>query len=340
MAGIIGITSCSKDFTVAAPYKNTTVIYGLLDQGDSAHYIRIQKAFLDDTKSAITMAKIADSNYYPEQDLNVVVKAINKRTNTTVYTYPLHRVDLASEGLTKDTGTFFTSPNYAYKFTDKLDSQYRYRIVVTNTASGEVDSAETDIISEDKAAFFTNNFKYANSKLGFSDTTANAQYTLSGRAPNEAYYFEGLIRIHWVDSSGNVGKADSVDWNFASATSASTNNGSFNLTTNTMNLFYFLRSAMGLAPTSVSRYITGCDVFVYAATQDFYQYKQVTANQGLGITGQDIQPIYTNVKGKSVVGLFTSRAMTSVINVKFDATTISAFEHNSALYGVNIQGQR
>ncbi|MBS1689466.1 MAG: hypothetical protein JSS96_12130, partial [Bacteroidetes bacterium] len=64
--GLLICSSCSEKFKVAAPYKSITVAYGLMDMSDTAHYVRIQKAFLDENKSAITMAQNPDSNYFPQ----------------------------------------------------------------------------------------------------------------------------------------------------------------------------------------------------------------------------------------------------------------------------------
>ena len=41
------VSSCSKDFKIDAPYKDITIVYGLLNISDTAHYVIIHKAFLD-----------------------------------------------------------------------------------------------------------------------------------------------------------------------------------------------------------------------------------------------------------------------------------------------------
>src|ERR1035437_8823834 len=63
------LSGCSQKFNTAAPYKNVTIIYGYLDMSDTSHYIRIEKAFSDQNKSAYTMVQIPDSSYY--EHLNV-----------------------------------------------------------------------------------------------------------------------------------------------------------------------------------------------------------------------------------------------------------------------------
>ena len=65
------LSSCSNDFEVSAPWKEVPVAYALLSPKDSAHYVRIEKAFLDPNVSALEIAQIADSLYYPENDIAV-----------------------------------------------------------------------------------------------------------------------------------------------------------------------------------------------------------------------------------------------------------------------------
>jgi hypothetical protein len=88
LASVIGVTSCSEDFKIAAPYKNIMVATGLLNMGDTAHYIRIQKAFMDENKSAIDMAKVSDSSFFAPGVLDVSIKEFNLN-NSLLNTTPL-----------------------------------------------------------------------------------------------------------------------------------------------------------------------------------------------------------------------------------------------------------
>src|SRR5690348_5076996 len=94
-AAIIAATSCSEDFEVAAPYKQVAVVYGILNAKDTAHYIRIQKAFMDEDKSALDMSKVPDSSYFKEGDIEATLIEVNG--SNTVKTIPLTRVDMTLE---------------------------------------------------------------------------------------------------------------------------------------------------------------------------------------------------------------------------------------------------
>ena len=137
---LVGLASCKQDFKVSAPYKPVTIVYGLLNMGDTAHYIRIQKAFIDESLSALDLAKNADSNYYP----NLVVTLRELNSGTVITNTNLTRVDLNTEGYQKDSGTFFNNVSYAYKTTKTLNPNYTYRLVITNPDNGMSDSSENE----------------------------------------------------------------------------------------------------------------------------------------------------------------------------------------------------
>ena len=170
LSSVLGFQSCSEDFEVAAPYKPVTVVYGMLNMKDTAHYVRIQKTFLDENKNAFDMAKVSDSNFYKEADIEVMIKELS---GNAVVGQPimLKRVEMTAEGYPKDPGTFFTSPNYAYKFKHPLNPAYTYRLVINNKATNTMDSADIKLVDSAKVRLSGNNnikreIKFASSGAG------------------------------------------------------------------------------------------------------------------------------------------------------------------------------
>ncbi|MBE0652408.1 MAG: hypothetical protein IH594_01340, partial [Bacteroidales bacterium] len=47
------LEQCSTDFDLNAPYKDIMVVYGLLNQNDSTHYLKINRAFLGEDDALI-----------------------------------------------------------------------------------------------------------------------------------------------------------------------------------------------------------------------------------------------------------------------------------------------
>ncbi len=343
---------CSTKFNVAAPYKNITVIFAFLDQNDTAHYIRIQKAFLDQNKSAVTMAKEPDSSYYAS--LNVRVE-LHDFSGNLVKTIPLNRVDLNLEGYQKSPGVFFTSPNYAYKFTDLLNPNYIYRIKVTNPVTGETDSAEAPVIEDIASTSFPPPFYVyliddsngVRTGLDFAATGINKHIPIHcNYSPVNNFSFEGLsnpavisqlfIRFNWVDSNivSHQKAAHSYDYDAGYQSIA---NNNFDYTIDDISLYTAMATGLGTAPANTQRLIDRSDIIVYLGTQDFSNYQQTSLTQGTGLTGSEIEPIYTNIKGANVLGLFTSRAMKSG-KLTITLNTIDSLMLHPLLQNANIKG--
>lgn len=334
LASLFLLPSCSEKFDIAAPYKNITVIYGLLRRADTAHYIRVQKAYLDNDKSALTMAKEADSSFYSNIEVKMV--RLSMTNGRPMGSFTLNRVDLNQEGYTKAEGIFFNTPNYAYKFTDDLDPTFVYKLVVTNKTTGAIDSGETTIIDDKSADQFTVDLIDATDPrlkiLDFSSTNTKAVVDISGRYRIPTYYNYGgrtspvglvqsFIRFHWVDSNISTGVkiSRSYDMNLGYNNIAS-GASRFTYSVKNVDLTGALKVGMGKAPAGIFRLIDRMELMVYLGTHDFNTYISIQALQGVGLTGSEIQPSYTNLKGNDVLGLFTSRGYRSGFVTISDAT--------------------
>jgi hypothetical protein len=340
---------CSTKFKVAAPYKNITVVYAYLDAQDTAHYIRIQKAFLDENKTALSMAQTADSNFY--SNISVRIERYSVSGNGPRYdTIHLNRVDLTAEGYPKQSGVFFNTPNYAYKFTNALDPNYLYRIKVTNLSTGEIDSADAPILDDVTKAYTVDVIDDTNlnrAGLDFSHSFLSkyfefiatyvpvANYNFEGSS-SPAFVAQGIIRFNWLDSNvlTKAKTAHSYDYT-TSYTFFTSNQADFRV--NNIDLYTAIASGMGKAPANTARLLDRCNIFVYISTNDFYSYQQSTSSQGLGLTGSEIEPIATNIKGPNALGLYTSRASRAgLLTVTYN--TIDSLMANPLTQPTNIVG--
>ena len=124
---------CKQDFDITADYKEIPVVYGLLNQQDNVHYIRIQKGYLIDGDARVA-AGVTDSVYYPDTLTVKLIPYFNGSPSGSAFT--LNRVDGDALGLPKASGTFANSPNILYRFTGALDNTKTYRLEVTNKSNG------------------------------------------------------------------------------------------------------------------------------------------------------------------------------------------------------------
>ena len=64
------LISCSEEINLNGDFKETAVVYGLLDHADSLHFVKITRAFIG-PGNPIELAKIPDSNYFDQVDVTV-----------------------------------------------------------------------------------------------------------------------------------------------------------------------------------------------------------------------------------------------------------------------------
>lgn len=345
ISSVASLLSCTEKLDIAAPYKNITVVYGLLNRADTAHYIRIQKAFMDENQSAVDMAKVADSSFY--NALDVLVKEITP-SGVVNDTFHLRKVDLALERYAKDSGAFFNSPHYAYKFKHILDTNYQYRVVITNTRTGNVDSAVTPIITN----MGPNYTQFGVIEWQRSSVSFTKVYRENGDLDESSYTViippnvgvaELILRFHWTDSNVVTKTAVKRHADFAqfaqkfgSFIPSPTSSNRFDLTTQNKNIYDFLKGTMGLpASADQYRYMDSCEMLLYVAGTEYLKYKDLNTNKG-GITANEIRPTYTNIQGKDVLGLFSTR---SYIQKKMgiSSITMDSLRSNSITRDLNIR---
>jgi len=172
-----------------APYKEVMVIYGVLDPTDSVQYIRINKAFLGEG-NAYTFAQVADSFQYADV---LDVKLERYKNNNFAGAINLERF----EGPPLKDGIFATAPNYLYRTTG-LDSIYQdseYKLVVTNTQTGNVATSKTVIVS--KVGSITNPASFQTA-VDFADP--DNQFIAKFTRGNNAKYYDLNMRFNYYET--------------------------------------------------------------------------------------------------------------------------------------------
>lgn len=345
---VLGLHSCSEDFTVAAPYRQVTVVSGILDMQDTAHYIRIQKAFMDENKSAIEMSKEPDSSFY--NSLEVKLYEYDATQTRALDSIVLERVNLNNEGYQKKTPVndqqFFVDPHFAYKFvkTD-LSPDLWYRLTIQNKNTGRIDSSDfVGIVNSDPDktddGFYIQEFTLANYIIEFSKTTPTSQYRVFPYSPRHARMLEGYIRFHYVERNvaTNEKSRHYVDYAFDTDVSESKAGTRIELGTLNANIYAFLNSSIGAAAPNVERLMDSCDVFIYAASPEIYYYRLINYGQTGGITSDNIQPNYTNFAGTNVIGVLGSRGVRAYYNASISKPTLDSLQASPITASLRITG--
>ncbi len=125
LAGMIFWSGCSTDVELNAPYKSTTVVFGLLDPVADTQWIKINKTFLGDGNN-LDFAKIRDSSEYDFSEFNrLVIEEISN--GNVVNEFPLQAKTISNKEVN---GVFYSPFQTVYFFPTPInglneDSEYR-----------------------------------------------------------------------------------------------------------------------------------------------------------------------------------------------------------------------
>jgi hypothetical protein len=296
--------SCKPTFSTTGPWRDTTIVYGLLDYNDTAHYIRIYKGYLDANINAYTQAKIPDSIYYAPGTITATLYQIDTNTGNILATLPLSRVDGNLEGFVMDTGTFATSPNILYKTKHALADGATYKLVIVDNKSKKTVYAQANLVGSlvtvvpGPYATALNFFPHGKTTLVWNNDANAAIYDL-------------YLTLNYKEMMNGDTTLHSVIWNVLTNYQPQSSQPTYTL--NGESFYDILANKLSAAPTGMTRQYVGTDFEMIAGGTALYTYYLATlANSGI-TQGQAVKG-YTNIHNG--VGLFSSRDTRVIKNLK------------------------
>lgn len=298
LVAILTFSACTTDFELEAPWKDIPVVYAFINLQDTAHYVRVEKAFLQPGGNANAIAQIPDSLYY---DASVTVQLEKK---TTGQRYTLQRVDGNLEGYPREEGPFAQAPNYLYKIKAgdiNLIAEQELRIIINR--GGGLPAVTADAVVLGPMAPRSN----------VPANPLNLDYTRTisflWDVPPSAAIFDLRMRIRYreIDLANPANNASkSLDWVLGrELTKAQPNATSMRYDEiRGEDFFRFIGTNID-ASVDRQRILDGVDIYYTAGGEAFAELIRVQrANSG--ITSSQAIPVYTNlIEGR---GVFTSRA--------------------------------
>jgi hypothetical protein len=309
------LSACDNTLDINAPWKDITVTYGLLNQADSVHYIKVGKAFLGE-ENAYMLAQEFDSLYYGD-NIEVTLKEL---ATGTIYT--MERVLDNS----KPDGVFHSPAQILYKkaFTVNPNSRYELRIVKGNDLDHVV--AQTVIVDD----FVIDNPKQ-NSKVALTSPTF--PYKVQFKSAKDGTLYQMTIRINYMELN-KFNPADStlkyLDWVFQERTSRNDEGGeSMNYDLVYPGIYTFMASRIPV-DENVTRHLRGLDFFFSVAAEEFQIYQEV--NRPSNSIVQE-RPLYTNIENG--LGLFSARYNKNLFDIDVTDFTIDSIACGQYTRGLN-----
>ena len=326
LLGVILCTSCSEKITLTNDQKETAVIYGILDQADTIHYIKINRAF-SGTDNSLVVAQIPDSSYF--QDVQATVYEI--KNGDTLRKWKL-RDTLVDN---KEPGIFFGPTQKVYYFKTDTDNPLIGESGRTYFFRGKFNHSKFEVTGSTELI-------YGNSLV--SPVTNGSNYSFANGSIDSPEYYSTDIRfkpgnsvttntkltVTFKEFIGQNYTLKSFDWNIGDMDV----NGSSIVGISAAGTDFYGLIAKNCTnnPSITKRQLASLELNVTFASEVLYNY--INLNKPSSSLAQT-KINYTNLTATNdmrVLGIFTSRNVKSNLKLSYDTVdqyTIRALDSQS-----------
>lgn len=305
------LSACSTDLAVIGDYKETMVIYGLLDQSQPVQYIKINKAFLGEG-NAFEYAQVQDSVQYVNS-LSVVLKRI--KNGATLSTYTLS----PDNTIAKESGVFYgpSQQNAIYSLATPVgffNTDSEYELVVTNSATGNVATARTSILSD---AAFTSPVPTSPFMSFILASNPDYQYPIRFTSGKNARLYQLTVRLNYTDSTASGSTTKTLDWIFPTQKTQNLSGGeSIKNDFLGQGFLQFVGNQLSSYPGLIARKALTVDLILTSGGDDLNTFIEV--NKPSTSIVQE-KPEYTNITNG--LGIFSSRYSKAPFSRQLSVTT-------------------
>lgn len=331
-------SGCSTELDVTGDWKETMVIYGLLDQGQDTQYVKINKAFLGQG-DATAYAQVKDS----VQFVNALTVQIQRIKNGSALGAPIM---LVPTNIPKDPGAFYgpDQVNAIYSFSrlaNPIFTDSEYKLTVTNSETNNVATAQTPLVEDfmiTKPNFATTTFYFVN------PISTNWPFVVEWESSENGRLYELNLRFNYMeyyDYNGDTFVDDSatkyVDWKFpAQTTSGLTGGQTMTVSFPGKNYLQHIGTQIASNPDVWRRKALMTDVRITGGADDLNTF--ITVNEPSSSLVQE-RPEFTNIENG--LGIFSSRFNKPPFSRFLEANTLDELSdgpHTKCLRFMNASG--
>lgn len=286
-----GIWSCNNDLDVNDDWKEVPVVYGLLDQQDSIHIIKITKAFLGEG-NALFMAQIPDSSYYGDELVVQLVEIAPE--GWFLRTWDLDTIWIHNKN---SNGDFFSGDQMLYAVKADLEFTNSYMVTLQNLKTGHLSSANTQLIRPLNIVKPRGGQRFF-SFTSIAETQAEFQTSANGRV------YQLAIRFHYkeVKLNSNDTTYHYIDWVFPNRKASNLSGSDRIIYSFSGSGFYSNISSKLKADENIKRIPGVVDFIAYAGGDELSTYIDITSPFNSIVQER---PEYSNVNNG--IGIFSSR---------------------------------
>jgi hypothetical protein len=310
---ILSIVGCKEDVNLNADFEETAIIYGLLDQAEQIHYIKINRAFIG-SGGALEIAKIPDSSYFKNLEAKITEQGGLNRTwylrDTLIENKDQKGIFYAPEQKMYyfDTKSTPLNTSCSYKLTVTIDKGLASEFIVTGLTQ-LINNLSLQSSSSFKLTLIDNNNAYRTANLNIN----------SGTAKTVNASFKIIINEFIGTSFDSI----SIPWNINEVDAGTSTSMSINF--NGQTFYEVIKNGITKNPSITKRNLKALKVVLTGGSNDLHNY--ILVNKPSSSISQS-KPSFTNLtinsSSKKVVGIFSAR-QTSTYYIPFQKTGDSFF---------------
>jgi hypothetical protein len=295
-------SACNEEIALTADFKETAVVYGLLDQADSVHYIKINRAFIGPGNS-IEIAKIPDSSYF--KSINGTVKEYVDGVLSR--TWELQETEVENKSTS---GVFYAPKQKLYYFVTssstplKENASFKLDFDVNDGAFSV--SAETKLVTgvTTPGILQTSAFRFASNPQIYTSSSLTVSNSGSSTILNSSV---DITINEYIDA---IKTQKTFRWNLGEVQTSPGSEETFTL--NGQTFYDLVNQNVTKDPAITKRTIEAFNIVITAGAEEFSNYMLV--NQPSSSLAQS-KPAYTNLKATNnhaVIGIFSARSTTEI----------------------------
>lgn len=306
LISFIGITSCEVEFNPNDDWKETTIVYGVLDQDADTNFIRIQKCFVGDG-NYLEFAKQKDSIYYKADELEVKMYGfydwesagwnIDNARDSCTFTY--------TESYNKPEGGFYSEIAPIFFTTHKLNPIFNYYLVIRNLKTGNIVTSHTKLVADYKVTDPSGTSFGFNYSQIYNQNILTCKWTsmTTGAYGEISRLFQPSIRFNFMEN----GEPAYVNLDF------STMVNDYTVADKTLQYIIFEKEVLsqivskikkrGVANRSFVFDTPAFEIYVYGCAENLHSY----IDNNAPIVSLTERPLFTNINNG--IGIFSSRRL-------------------------------
>ncbi|MDX2360928.1 MAG: hypothetical protein QNK23_08990 [Crocinitomicaceae bacterium] len=328
----LSFQACNEDIELSGDFEETAIVYALLDQADSIHWIKITRAFIG-PGNALEFAQIPDSNYF-----NSVTGTVTEYENVNSQGEPINptgRVFTLRDTLVdnKDpNGVFYAPEQKLYYFTNVddngLDQPLQYDPFSTGddlyyTLDLDINEGEFQVTSTTEMVHGMSNQNILNSSQPYRFIGNQGEYIPTSvviSTTGNAHKINTTVHVSFTEWIGTTPTVVEFDW-LLGETEVEPNS------TKTYQaqgaIFYeLIESHCSDDPNIDKRTMNSMTTIITGASEDLERYIQISTPAS---SLAQNKPTFTNLEATNdhkVYGLFSSRQTITIYKPFIDDSPI------------------